>query len=99
MDEKDKKEVKNLFLESFKEIWEDNIAPGAEAMLDERINPLPTKSYLDRKIAELQGDLGVKLRREDQKLNRLTEILKDKNVLSDRDFAELSDLRVFPQEG
>ena len=46
--------------------------------IDKQFAQLPTKSYLDDKLADLEGDLIKKLRKEDEKVNRLAEILKQK---------------------
>lgn len=96
MDDKDLKQIKETFREGFKEIWEGNLGPAFNAVY-ERIDQLPTKAYLDDKIANLEGTLIVKLRKEDEKLNRLAEILRNKNILSDSDIAELANLQVFPK--
>ena len=66
--------------------------------IDDKINQLPTKSYLDDKIAGLEGGLITKLRKEDDKMNRLLEIMKQKNLLSESEVAELANLVVFPKE-
>lgn len=65
--------------------------------LDIRVSNLPTKSYLDDKFADLEGDLIKKLRKEDEKLNRLAQILKQKAILTDGDIAELGYFEVFPK--
>jgi hypothetical protein len=56
---------------------------------------LPTKSYLDDKLANLEGGLIAKLRKEDEKVNRLAEMLKQKNLLTESDIKELGQLQVF----
>lgn len=56
-----------------------------------------TKSYLDDKMADLEGNLTVKLRKEDGKVNRLIAVLKDKSVLSENDVAQFKDFQVFPR--
>lgn len=66
--------------------------------LDGKVVQLPTKSYLDDKVANLEGGLITKLRKEDEKINRLAEMLKDKEVLSDSDIQELQQLEIFPKE-
>ena len=66
--------------------------------LDEKISPLPTKSYIDEKFADFEGDVIVKLRKEDQKVNRLLELLKQKKVLTDGEIQELASLQVFPKQ-
>jgi len=65
--------------------------------IDNKFAQLPTKSYIDDKLADLEGGLVTKLRKEDEKVNRLAEILKAKNVLSESDIAELKKLQVFPR--
>lgn len=65
--------------------------------LDAKISQLPTKSYLDDKMADLEGGLVSKLRKEDDKVNRLSEMLRTKKVLTDIDMEELKKLQVFPR--
>jgi hypothetical protein len=64
--------------------------------IDNKFSQLPTKGYLDDKMANLEGGLHVTLRKEDEKINRLTQILREKKVLSDSDVSELKELKVFP---
>lgn len=54
-----------------------------------------TKEYLDEKIADLKGDLVVLIRKEDNKLKKLVEILRAKNVLVDEDVKEILKLEPF----
>lgn len=56
-----------------------------------------TKSYLDDKIADLEGGLISKLRKEDDKVNRLIEIMRKKSLLADHDVKHLNELQVFPK--
>lgn len=72
-------------------------AVASKVYVDEKIAPLPTKSYLDEKFANLEGDLIVKLRKEDQKVNRLLDLLKQKKVLTDNEINDLARLEVFPR--
>ena len=69
-----------------------------EEKLNDKIAPLPTKSYIDEKFANLEGDLIVKLRKEDQKVNRLLELLNQKNILNDSEIQDLSNIQVFPKQ-
>ncbi len=55
-----------------------------------------TKSYLDDKLADLEGHLISKLRKEDEKLNRLVELLANKSILAMEDVAFLRQIEVFP---
>jgi len=66
--------------------------------MDSKISALPTKSYFDDKFADISGDLITKLRKEDQKVNRLLEILKQKKLLSESDIQELARLQIFPKQ-
>ena len=87
---------------SFTKIWEDNIEPAFNELnnkvssLEDKVSQLPTKSYLDDKLADLEGGLITKLRKEDQKMNRLVDMLKQKEVLNDSDLKELKNLQIFP---
>ena len=66
--------------------------------VEERFLQLPTKTYLDDKIANLEGGLLTKLRKEDEKINRLAEILKERGVLKESDIKELEHLQIFPKQ-
>jgi len=66
--------------------------------LDGKVAQLPTKTYIDDKFSNLEGDLIVKLKKEDQKVNRLAEMLRDKQVLTEADIVELQKLQIFPKE-
>jgi len=56
-----------------------------------------TKSYLDDKLANLEGGLIGKLRKEDAKINRLIEFLKEKNILGKQELEELKEYQIFPR--
>lgn len=96
-----KEEVKEGFKEAFVEVWEGNLEPAFNELhkkfdkLEGKVNQLPTKTYLDDKLANLEGGLITKLRKEDEKVNRLAEMLKQKKILTDADLAELGQLQVF----
>jgi UDP-N-acetylglucosamine 2-epimerase len=63
--------------------------------IDGNISQLPTKAYLDDKLADLEGRLNVKLRKEDSRVGKLTKILHNKKILSGKDISELDNLQVF----
>ena len=56
-----------------------------------------TKSYLDDKLADLEGNLVTKLRKEDEKMNRLIDVLHEKSVLSEQDVEQLKLFQIFPR--
>src|SRR5258708_38854925 len=104
MDDKDLKQIRELFKQEFKtgfkenltEFWEGNLEPALNSV-HEGIAQLPTKSFLADKLSNLSGDLITKLRKEDEKINRLADILRQKNLISDKDIKELGNLVVFPK--
>ena len=57
---------------------------------------LVTREYLDDKLADLEGSVIVRQRKEDKKVNLLIEILKDKKVVRDSDIKRLKEIKVFP---
>ncbi len=54
-----------------------------------------TKDYLDTKLANLEGNLIVLTRKEDQKLHTLVDILHDKQVIDDADVRRVERLEPF----
>lgn len=55
-----------------------------------------TKSYLDDKLADLEGSVVVRQRKEDKKLNLLIDFLRQKNILEEKEIKMLKDFQVFP---
>ena len=58
-----------------------------------------TKTYLDEKLADLRGDLVVLMRKEDNKVRKLIDILKKRNVISKSDEKEILAMEPFPELG
>lgn len=56
-----------------------------------------TKDYLDEKLADLQGNLTVLMRKEDSKLRALIKILTEKNVLNDQERVRILSMEPFPE--
>lgn len=54
MEKKDLEQIETIFDKSFTKVWKGNIEPALDAM-QAHINQLPTKSYLDDKLADLEG--------------------------------------------
>ena len=66
--------------------------------IEQRIIQLPTKEYLDDKLADLRGDIILLLRREDKRLQILIDKLREKNILQDKDIKELETTKIFVQQ-
>ncbi|MBI2444004.1 MAG: hypothetical protein HYV42_02050 [Candidatus Magasanikbacteria bacterium] len=65
--------------------------------LEKTVNNLPDKIYLDDKIADLKGSLVVKLRREDEKVNFLIKLLRERSVLTPADVKRFQhEFEIFP---
>lgn len=96
LEEKDIKQIG----EEMGKIIEDNINPQFEEIryrLDKIETTMVTKSYLDDKLADLEGNLISKLRKEDEKVNRLIEILQNKSVLNSEDTKQFQEFQIFPK--
>lgn len=55
-----------------------------------------TKSYLDDKLADLEGGVVTRQRKEDHKVNLLIEFLKKKKILGKSELKMLREIQVFP---
>lgn len=56
-----------------------------------------TKSYLDEKLYDLKGDLIVIARKEDRKVNSVVNLLRQKNIFSAQEAAEVLSAAVFSE--
>jgi hypothetical protein len=56
-----------------------------------------TKEYLDDKLADLRGDLVVMMRKEDNKLKTLVEILQTKKIITKTDVSKVMAMEPFAQ--
>lgn len=68
-----------------------------QKQIDHVENQMVTKDYLDDKLAKHHGDIVVLMRKEDVKLLRLVELLKEKNVLNEAEAKELLAMEPFPK--
>lgn len=57
--------------------------------LEAKVDELPTKAYIDNKIANYWGGSQTQLVAHAHKVNRLTEILKKNQVITEDQFQEL----------
>lgn len=86
--------------EEMGKIIEQNIIPKFDEIrgqLNKIEATMVTKSYLDDTLADLEGNLIVKLRKEDAKMNPLTEVLKNKSVLNEDDIKIFDEFQIFPK--
>lgn len=101
-----KEELKEVFTEAL-EPFVDSIKEDFNK-IDERFNKIDgrldrieatmvTKSYLDNKLADIEGGLIGKLRKEDEKVNRLIEVLKNKSLLTAEDTQQFKEFQIFPK--
>lgn len=55
-----------------------------------------TKDYLDDRLLNMKGDMVVMMRKEDEKVKTLVQILKQKNLLNDSEAKLILALEPFP---
>lgn len=99
-------DLRNIGVELGKVI-EQNVTPGLDSLhnrldkvdnrLDKIESQMVTKSYLDDKLADLEGTVVVRQRKEDQKVNLLIDLLRRKSVLEKADVDQLQEFQVFPR--
>jgi len=56
-----------------------------------------TKDYLDDKLADLRGDLVVLIRKADNKVKKLVDILQKRNIISETESKEIFTMEPFAQ--
>ncbi len=56
-----------------------------------------TKDYLDDKLGDLRGDMVLMMRKEDGKVERVIQKLRDKEVFNEADVKELTSVSLFPR--
>ena len=69
---------------------------GVEQRLSKIEATMVTKSYLDDKLADLEGSVITRQRKEDHKVNLLIDLLRSKSVLAESDVQTLREIQVFP---
>ena len=93
-----KEDVKQIG-EEVGRVIEQNVNPQFEDLrhrLDKVEATMVTKSYLDDKLADLEGSVITRQRKEDQKVNLLIELLQRKSILVETDVKALREIQVFP---
>jgi len=104
----EKIEANNIKIgEEVGKVIEQNVTPVLDS-LDKRVDSLDkrlarvesnmvTKDDLNRGLADLKGNIILKLREEDKKINLLIELLRERKVLKEEDVQILKQIEVFPQ--
>jgi hypothetical protein len=77
----------NKVIASVGEVIEENILP--------QINALPNKAFITDKLADLEGSVITRQRKEDQKVNLLIEFLQAKKVLAASEVKMLKTFEIF----
>lgn len=70
---------------------------NVEKRLTKVESQMVTKDYLDDKMADLRGDLVVMMRKEDNKLKTLLEILQTRKVITKIDATKVMAMEPFAQ--
>ena len=74
---------------------------GLETRLSDRIDSLTTrmvtKEYLDDKLADVRGDFGSLVRKEDAKLRAVVGALEQEKLISKDKVSKISAMEPFPQ--
>lgn len=101
-----KQSEKPLTKKDLAEFTEEVLLPAVEKIIDERIEAkvlgmlnkakLELMDHFDDKIADLRGDIILLLRKEDRRFWKLTEILRQKNILNEDDVKTIGELALFP---
>ena len=84
-------------------VIEQNIVPVLDNLdkrltkIESNMTTVATKDDLNRGVASIKGDLTLKLRDEDRKVNLLIRLLQEKNLLKEEDVQILKQIEVFPQ--
>lgn len=95
-----KTKIFSRFHEDMAELLETAITPQFEELRGEIVkmrNEMVTKNYLDDKLADLEGGMVSKLRKEDNKVNRLLKLLETKNILSVEEARSFDEYQIFPR--
>lgn len=102
----DLRNFKSEVVASFKELGEaiqlfatnvDSRFNKVEGDITQIKSTMVTKDYLDEKMGDLRGDMTVLIRKEDNKVKALVEVLVEKNVLNQNDQKRIFSLEPFAQ--
>jgi len=89
-------------IEAVGEMVEQNIMPVLDKMgvrmddMQKTIANLPDKDYLDKKIAILSGEVVVREKKQDQKVNLVIDALDEQHVVQENRMKAIRAIHVFP---
>lgn len=69
---------------------------GMKSDIKEVKSSMATKGYLDDKFADLEGGVIARQKKQDQKVNTLVNILKERDLINEQDIKRLKEFRIFP---
>lgn len=84
------------------EMLEQNVLPILDKMdvrmddMQKTIANLPDKAYLDHKLADAKGEIVIREKKQDHKVNLLIEMQHRKRLLEDEEVRQLNAIQVFP---
>lgn len=86
--------------EEIVDLMENSIAPQFDELrsgITKIRSEMVTKDYLDNKLADLEGGTISRLRKEDNKIDKLLKILEAKSILSSDEARSFDEFKVFPR--
>lgn len=97
------KRVPTMIAEIMGEVLEDNVMPAIDAIAEElkvvkrKLTTMPDRDEVARMLNEATGEIVVKVRNEDKKVNTHIDYSKENGNLSDAQYQELKKIEVFPR--
>lgn len=95
--------TKKVLMDTLGEFTEQVLLPAVDQIVQTRISKeiaaseYRMKEWVDEKFANLHADLVLLTRKEDRKVLRLVDMLRQKHVISDAEAADLLHMEPFPQ--
>lgn len=66
--------------------------------MDEIKTDMVTKSFLEDKLADLEGNVILRQRKEDKKVNLIINFLEKRKILNPSEIRALREIKVFPHQ-
>lgn len=70
---------------------------GVKSEIKEIKAEMVTKTFLEDKLADLEGNVILRQRKEDKKVNLIIDLLKKKKIFGPSELKTLSEIKIFPQ--